>query len=201
MRRFAAALGALGVVLLAWTPAARAYDPNETFTQRSFVLSPEVSYGHQFDLEHKRDYSNVEYVNAGIRLGYLPFSPLLAGSPVHGAFEIGLEPLYQQYTKPERVYFAGLGLNVRYHFLALGRLVPYAEMAAFAGRTNLKIPEIRSEFTFLLWAGGGLSYFVTDRAAVYAGYRYEHISNGNTAQPNRGLETNAGVLGISFFFE
>jgi len=201
MTRRTAMLGVVLVTLLACALPARAWDPKETFMQGSLVLSPEVSYGHQFDLEHKPGYTGVEYVNGGIRFGYLPFSPLAAGTPVHGAFEIGLEPLYQQYTSPEFVYFAGLGLALRYHFLSLGRLVPYAELAAFAGGTNLKITEIRSSFTFLIWGGLGASYFVTDRTAIYAGYRYEHISNGNTAKPNRGLESNAGVLGVSFFFE
>ena len=60
---------------------------------------------------------------------------------------------------------------------------------------------IRSDFTFLLWGGAGASYFVTDRTAVYAGYRYQHVSNGNTSKPNRGFESNVGVVGMSFFFE
>ena len=201
MTRRTAMLGAALVALLAWVLPARAYDPKETFMQGSIVLSPEVSYGHQFDLEHKPGYTGVEYVNGGIRLGYLPLSPLAAGTPVHGAFEIGLEPLYQQYTSPEFVYFAGLGITSRYHFLALGRFVPYAELAAFAGGTNLKITEIRSDFSFMLYGGVGASYFVTDRTAVYTGYRYEHVSNGNTSRPNRGFESNVGVLGMSFFFE
>jgi opacity protein-like surface antigen len=102
---------------------------------------------------------------------------------------------------PDKTYFVGLGLTGRYHFLSLGRFVPYAEAAAFAGATNLKVVEIRSTFTFVLWAGAGLSYFVTDRTALYAGYRYEHISNGNTDEPNRGLDNNSGVFGVSFFFE
>jgi len=198
-RRLAATIGAL--VLLAVTPAARAYDSDQTFLQGSLVVSPEVAYGHQFDLEHKPGYTGVDYVNAGVRLGWLPLAPLAERTPVHGAVEVGVEPLYQQYTKPELVYFAGLGLTARYHFLGLGRFVPYAELAAFAGYTNLKVTEIRSEFTFLLWAGLGVSYFVTDRTAVYGGYRYEHVSNGGTSTPNRGLESNAGVVGVSFFFE
>jgi hypothetical protein len=194
----AAVLGAL--VLLTSVPPAHAYDPNETFKQGSLVVSPEVSYGHQFNLEHKPGYTGLEFVNGGVRFGWLPFQPIGAG-PVHGSFEVGLEPLYQQYIDPKRVYFAGLGLTFRYHFLSFGRLVPYAELAAFAGGTNLKITEIRSDFTFLLWGGLGASYFITDRTAIYGGYRYEHISNGNTSKPNRGLESNAGVLGVSFFFE
>ena len=42
---------------------------------------------------------------------------------------------------------------------------------------------------------------MADRTAVYAGYRYQHVSNGNTNKPNRGFESNVGVVGMSFFFE
>jgi Lipid A 3-O-deacylase (PagL) len=196
----AVAAGALLLGLLALAPAARAYDPKDTFMQGSLVVSPEVSYGHQMDLEHKTPYTNLDFANIGVRFGWLPFAPAGPG-PLYGSLEIGLEPLYQQYIEPKREYFAGLGLTFRYHFLGLGRLVPYAELAGFAGGTNLKIAEIRSDFTFLLWGGLGLEYFVADRTALYAGYRYEHVSNGNTSKPNRGFESNAGVVGVSFFFE
>ena len=73
--------------------------------------------------------------------------------------------------------------------------------AIFAGGTDLKVFEIDSTFTFVVWAGVGASYFVTDRTALYAGYRYEHISNGGLDDRNRGLETNSGVFGVSFYFE
>jgi opacity protein-like surface antigen len=202
MRRGPLALGlaALTLSFLAAAPA-RAYDPNEAFMQGSIVVSPEVAYGQQADVEHKFGFTGVDFASFGLRLGYLPFKPLLADTPLFGAFEIGVEPLYQHYISPKQNYFAGLGPTFRYHFLGLGRFVPYAEVAAFAGYTNLKIFEIRSNFTFLLYGGAGASYFVSDRTAIYAGYRYEHISNGNTDTPNRGLENNVGVLGVSFFFE
>jgi len=196
----AVAVGALLLALLALAPAARAYEAKDTFTQGSLVVSPEVSYGHQMDIEHKTPYTNLDFANIGVRFGWLPFAPVGSG-PLYGSLEVGLEPLYQQYIEPRRAYFAGLGLTLRYHFLGLGRLVPYAELASFAGGTNLKIAEVRSAFTFLIWGGLGLEYFVTDRTALYAGYRYEHVSNGNTAKPNRGVESNAGVVGVSFFFE
>jgi lipid A 3-O-deacylase len=201
MTRYATGLGAVLLVLLASLAPAAAYDPKEAFMQGSLVISPEFSYGHQFNFEDKRDYTGVEFVNGGVRFGWLPFAPLAEKTPFYGAFEIGFEPLYQQYLDPDLVYFAGLGLTTRYHFLSLGRFVPYLDAAGFAGRTNLKITEIRSSFTFLVWAGLGASYFVTDRTAVYTGYRWQHVSNGNTSEPNRGFESHTGVVGVSFFFE
>jgi len=185
--------------LLAGAPAAHAYDPKQTFLKGSLVVSPEVGYGDQFNLENQREFSDVNFLQLGVRFGWLPFSPSGPG-PLYGSFEIGVEPLYQRYLDPD-AFFAGLGATFRYHFLSLGRFVPYAEAAAFAGGTDLNIREIDSNFSFLLWAGAGASFFVTDRTALYAGYRWTHVSNGGTSDPNRGLEAHTGIFGMSFFFE
>jgi opacity protein-like surface antigen len=196
--RLAGSLFALLMLLVA--PAAFAFDAAATFQPRSFVISPEVGYGQQYNLENRRSFSDLEMMTVGVRFGWLPFAPAGPG-PLHGSFEVGLEPFYQRYLEPHDAFFAGLGVTGRYHFLALGRFVPYLEGAAFAGGTDLKIPEIDSEFTFLLWAGAGASVFIADRTALYAGYRYQHVSNGNTKHPNRGFEAHTGVVGVSFFFK
>jgi hypothetical protein len=195
-------LGILLVALagLALGPAAHAYDAKETFLKGSIVISPEAGYGNQFNLEGMRVFSNVEFFQMGVRFGWLPFAPSGPG-PLFGSFEVGLEPLYQRYIEPEHAFFGGLGVTGRYHFLSLGRFVPYLEAAAFAGGTDLKVAEIDSSFTFVLWGGVGASVFVTDRTAIYAGYRWTHVSNGNTSDPNRGIDAHTGVLGMSFFFE
>jgi hypothetical protein len=192
------ATGILALLLTA-TPA-RAFDPEQTFRKGRFVLSAEGAYGWQADIEHNRDFSALEFWDAGVRFGLLPLDPLARGTIVHGALEVGLEPLYQRYVEPERRFWAGLAAVVRYHFLRLGRVVPYVELAGSAGGTDLELPEIRSTFAFLLWGGVGASVFVSDNAAVYAGYRWQHVSNGNTSKPNRGFESNVAVLGLSLFF-
>ena len=199
MSRRLTAIVTLLAVLVA-VPAAHAYEARQTFVRGSVVVSPEAGYGRQFELEGKSGFTDLEFVNAGVRFGWLPFNPAGPG-PLYGSVEVGLEPLYQRYVDPVDAFFAGLGLTFRYHFLGAGRLVPFVDLAAFAGGTDLEIREIRSDFTFLLWGGAGLSYFVTDRAALYGGYRFQHVSNGNTERPNRGFEAHTGVLGVSFFFE
>lgn len=137
---------------------------------------------------------------AAARLGILPFGTAGPG-PVRGAFEIGIGPIYQQYTEQVEAYYAGLGLVLRYHFVALGRLVPYVEAAGAMGGTNLNIREIDSDFAFWLAAGAGLSFFVTDRTAIYAGYRLVHVSNGNIDKPNTGFEAHTGMAGVSYYFD
>ncbi len=193
-------LAVVALLALLMASPALAFDPAQTFHQGAFVISPEAGYGQQFNLEDKHVFTGLEFVNAGLRFGWLPFSPVGPG-PLHGSFEVGLEPVYQRYLDPVDAFFAGMGVTLRYHLLSLGRFVPYVEAAAAAGGTDLKVAEINSDFTFMLWAGAGLSYFLTDRTAVYGGYRYQHVSNGNTEVRNRGFESHTGVAGVSFFFE
>ena len=85
--------------------------------------------------------------------------------------------------------------------IGFGRLVPYFEAIAGAGGTNLRVREIDSALAFVLEAGAGLSYFVTDTVALNAGYRFQHISNGHTSNPNRGFNSDTGIGGVSFYFK
>ena len=189
------------IVLALLAPvSAMAFDPEETFAKGTFVLSGEGAYGSQFDLEDNRDFSAIEAWDVGLRFGLLPFETVGKRSPFYGSLEVGLEPLYQRYVEPQRRFWAGLAAVLRFHFLAIGRVVPYAELGGSAGGTDLNLPEIRSSFAFLVFGGAGASLFITDRAAAYAGYRWQHVSNGNTSRPNRGFESNVAVVGFSFFF-
>ena len=190
----------LVVIALVTAHPAGAFDAEQTFKKSTFVLSGEGAYGWQFDLEDIAPISEVEFWNLGIRASLLPFETLGKGTPLYGSFEIGLEPMYQRYVEPQERFWAGLAVVARYHFLGLGRFVPYVELGGAAGGTDLSVDEIRSDFAFLLFGGAGLSVFVTDRAAAYAGYRWQHVSNGGTSEPNRGIEANVAVVGLSLFF-
>jgi opacity protein-like surface antigen len=194
------ALLALGIATFAAMPVASAFDPEQTFHPGAFALSVEGGGGARFNTEGMSEPTNLKMWNAGIRLSMIPWGP--AGpSVLRGALEVGLEPFFQRYTDPVQAGFAGLAAVGRYHFLALGRVVPYAEVFLSAGGTNLKIREIDSDFTFLLQGGLGLSVFLTDHVAMYGGYRLQHVSNGNTSQPNRGFESHMGVAGVSYYFK
>jgi len=186
-------------LLLAAAPA-WAFDAEQTFKKGTFMLSGEGAYGWQFNSEHKRNATYVEFYDAGVRFSLLPLDTIARSSFLYGALEVGLEPLYQHYTTPKQAFWAGLAAVGRYHFLGLGRVVPYAEVGGAAGGTDLKVREINSTFAFLVFGGLGASIFISNKTALYAGYRFQHVSNGNTSRPNRGFEAQIGVAGISFFF-
>jgi opacity protein-like surface antigen len=189
----------VAIVLTVASPAL-GFDPEQTFKKGGFVLSVDGGGGSQNDLERHGRQTGIDLWWIQGRASLLPFGTTGKDGFLYGAFEVGLEPVYQKYFGNVDAYFAGLGLAARYHFLSLGVIAPYVELGAAVGGTNLRAIEIDSTFAFRLYGGLGASLFISDNAAIYAGYRMVHVSNGNTSRPNRGFEADTGVLGVSFFF-
>jgi opacity protein-like surface antigen len=197
-----AARGVLAALLLVnplvGASAACAFDPAEAYREGTWVLSGEAGYGAQIHM--REPFADLDFVDVGVRIGLVPFGEAGPGI-LRGAFEIGLEPIYQRYVNPVNAFYAGLAAVARYHFTSLGRFVPYVELAGAAGGTDLRVAEQQSAFGFLLFGGAGIAYFVGDRTSIYAGYRFQHVSNAYTSRPNVGINSNNAVVGVSYFFE
>ncbi|HEY7038201.1 MAG TPA: acyloxyacyl hydrolase [Methylomirabilota bacterium] len=192
--------GLMLLMVLSLVQPAAAYDPEAAFAKGTTIFGLQVGGGVHNNIEEQRTVSDISFVNFTPRVSHLFFSPFGSGL-LRSAFEPGLEGWFQYYGSPESATAAGLKLALRYHFIGLGRFVPYLEANAGAGGTSLKVPEIDSTFTFVLEGGVGASYFVTDKVALNFGYRFQHISNGNTSTPNRGFNSDSGVIGVSYFFK
>jgi opacity protein-like surface antigen len=160
----------------------------------------QVGGGAANNVEGHRTVSDISFLTATPRVSYLFFAPFGSGL-LRSAVEPGLEGWFQYYLSPKEATAQGLKLAMRYHLIGLGRVVPYIEGTAGAGGTSLRVREIDSTLTFVLEAGAGLSYFVTDTVALNAGYRFQHISNGHTSNPNRGFNSDTGMGGVSFYFK
>lgn len=202
MMRWRGWLAGPGLALLLVLPSqGQAFDAEQQFARGTTIFSLQLGGGVENNVErHEAIYiSDVAFVNVSPRLSFLPLDPMGPG-PLRGALELGLEGWYQVYVHPDLVTAQGLKGMLRYNFLTLGHFVPYLELAAGAGGTNLKVEEIRSTFTFVLEAGAGASYFLAPNLAVSAGYRFQHLSNGHVETPNRGINSDTGVVGVSFFF-
>lgn len=194
-------LATLLLLLVAATPAL-AFDLERIFRKGSTILSVEAGGGSQSNLESFRVQSDLDLWYLGIRYSLVPMDPV-GPSVLRGALELGLEPIYQRYTGGREGFWAGLSAHARWNLLGLsfGRFVPYVELGAGAGGTDLNAIEIDSSFAFLLSVGVGASFFITDQAALYGGYRMVHVSNGHVANPNRGFEADTGLIGFSYFFK
>ncbi len=186
-------------VLLSTVGVAAAADPAEEFRRGTKVFSLEVGGGLQNNVEGHRTISEISFVNVVPRFSVLPLDPL-GGSALKGSLETGIEPWLQYYLEPKPATAEGLKVALRYHFLAASPIFPYVEVLAGAGGTSLDVREMRSAFAFVLEAGAGLGFFLTEGVQLTVGYRFQHVSNGNIERPNRGFESDAGIIGLSFFF-
>ncbi|MDH5725641.1 MAG: acyloxyacyl hydrolase, partial [Nitrospira sp.] len=119
-----------------------------------------------------------------------------------GQVSLGAEMVYLEFREPLVTHGIGFTPRIKYTFVALGRLRPYAEFAGGPFWTDLggRIREQANEFNFVLMGGVGLSWFLTPQLAVNAGYRFHHISNAGTAFPNLGLNASLPFGGFSFYF-
>lgn len=185
--------------LLWWAGPAAAADPAEEFSRGTKIVSLQFGGGVQNNVENHRTISGISFVSFEPRFSLLPMDPLGSGF-WKGSLETGIEPFFQYYRTPEKATAQGVKATLRYHFLSASPIFPYAEVTAGPGGTSLKVLELRSTFMFVLEAGAGVGYFVTDGVALNLGYRFQHVSNGNTSRPNRGFNSDSGVLGVSFFF-
>ena len=191
---------AVALAVLALVCPAVAYDVGGTFARGTTILGLQIGGGAANNTEGHRTVSDISFLTAAPRVSYL-VSPPFGSGLLRSAVEPGIEGWFQYYLSPHEATAQGLKLAMRYHLIGFGRLVPYFEGTAGAGGTSLRVKEIDSTFTFVLEAGAGLSYFVTDTVALNVGYRYQHISNGHTSNPNRGFNSDSGLGGVSFYFK
>lgn len=119
-----------------------------------------------------------------------------------GQVSLGAEIVYIQFQEPVFSHGVGFTPKIKYTFVAEDRIRPYIEFAGgpFWNDLGGNIPEQHSQFAFILTGGLGVSYFLTDQAAVNVGYRFQHISNAGTSHPNVGLNSSLPFGGFSFYF-
>ena len=122
---------------------------------------------------------------------------------LRSALEPGLEGWFQHYLSPNEATAQGAQARGALPSASgFGRLRSRtSRRTAGAGGTSLRVPEIDSAFTFVLEAGAGLSYFVTDTARCQRGLSLPaHLERAHL-QPEPGLQLGHRVGGVSFYFK
>ncbi len=196
-----ASLAAAAVLIVA-VPAL-AFDPESEFAAGTWAISAQTVWSH-YGPRMGNDGAVVQSWNLSAEAAMLPFGVIgheFMGGALEGAPEIGLAPLFEHFQTLDQ-NFGGLGLKLRYYWIRyrVGRLVPWIEASATPGGTDLRVPYVPGPFMFVIEGGLGLSYFLSERVALYFGYQIQHISNAWTHRDDRGLNSPAGVvIGVSWF--
>ncbi|NTW54147.1 MAG: acyloxyacyl hydrolase [Chlorobaculum sp.] len=118
-----------------------------------------------------------------------------------GTLQLALEPFCNPVSKPASGVETGLNVFFRY-------LHPLAHSVKLVGEVGsgpmyLSIDseeQGKGGFNFLNQFGLGAQVAVSGNSAITCGYRFRHISNAGTSQPNRGINSNAVVLSYSLLY-
>ena len=97
--------------------------------------------------------------------------------------------------------FAVSPLTFRTYFFSKNRFKPFGQFGVGMLFTNKPLPTPDSTYyNFTGYFGGGALYHVTRKQGISVGYRYYHLSNFNTSDPNYGVNANTFSIGYSFFY-
>lgn len=101
----------------------------------------------------------------------------------------------------EAAYGAGITpLGLQLDFANGSKVHPFIHVNGGLLYFNKPVPiEDSGQFAFVGEAGGGVRIFTSDRRAVNIGVRFHHISNGDRAGSNRGLNQFVIYAGYSIF--
>jgi hypothetical protein len=115
-----------------------------------------------------------------------------------GTLQIALEPFCNPVSRPESGVETGLNVFFRYLHPVTASVKLVSEIGSGPIYLSVNSEEQgKAGFNFLNQFGLGSRVAVTDNSALTFGYRFRHISNAGTSQPNRGINTNALVLSYS----
>ena len=79
--------------------------------------------------------------------------------------------------------------------------MPYVKFGAGPVYISQHTREQSTQFNFVDTAGVGFNWFYKENLAFSFEYRYRHLSNASIKHPNKGIDTNSFLVGMSFFFD
>ncbi|MGC8775621.1 MAG: acyloxyacyl hydrolase [Chlorobaculum sp.] len=118
-----------------------------------------------------------------------------------GTLQLALEPFCNPVTEPESGVETGLNVFFRY----LHPIASSVKMVGEIGSGPMYLSIDSQEqggagFNFLNQFGLGAQVAVSGNSAITLGYRFRHLSNAGTSEPNRGINSNALVLSYSLLY-
>jgi hypothetical protein len=187
-----------GTIMTASLVQAAGISPTITVGTQEVGLTAGYFFGHQLTDLHRTSQQGPALMPSWM----MTLTDPVGNGWYRGQVSLGAEMVYLQFDEPLLTHGIGFTPKIKYTFVALGRIRPYAEFAGGPFWTDLggKIPEQANEFNFVLTGGVGVSWFLTPRLALNVGYRFHHVSNAGTAFPNLGLNASLPFGGFSFYF-
>ncbi|GFO53931.1 lipid A 3-O-deacylase [Geomonas sp. Red276] len=169
------------------------------FPPGTFEFGGQLGYGitHRGFGATRTQVQTVDFIG---RVGYF-LSGEMGRGWYRGEFEHVLEIPLHLAVDPDTRVMTGGNLLAKWDFTGLKekRLIPYLFAGGGVLFVDLGLPTMGSRLDFSYGGGTGVQYLVGNRAALSLEYRYHHISNASTAEPNEPLNSSKVLVGISVF--
>jgi len=161
-------------------------------------LGGAVSFTHQI---HHEATESVTAYQLLAHAGYVATDPMGPGW-LSGNLELLLEPqiLYLDGDKGRSATVGGAAALARWLFVGTGTVRPFVEGGVGLLGGKMEFRQTNCDVNYVIEGGPGVLVFVSDRVAVSAAYRFQHISNAGGCSKNLGLNSSAVMVGVSYFF-
>lgn len=163
---------------------------------QSFTLSAGASYG----VQAIGSVDSHDLALGSLRYGRMLDNTMGAGHWYAGNFELQVQLFGGEQFSPSREWVVGLTPHLVYNFATGTRWVPFIDGGAGISGTSIRGPDLGGPFQFNLQAGVGVQRFLTDRMAVTLEASYLHLSSAGIYEPNNGVNTILGMVGVRVFF-
>jgi hypothetical protein len=117
-----------------------------------------------------------------------------------GSLKFVLEPFFNSVISPDKNIEIGNDFILKYSQPILKRFSLYVEGGLGMMFTSQHTTEQATQFNFTEQAGSGISYFFTKNKSLNFGYRYRHFSNCDIKSPNKGIDMDGFLVGISILY-
>jgi hypothetical protein len=101
---------------------------------------------------------------------------------------------------PSSEWIVGLTPHLRYSLATGSRWIPFLDAGAGVTATSIGPPDLSGTFEFNLQATVGVQYFFRDDLALTLEGRYLHVSCAGIHNPNAGLNSVLGFVGLTWCF-
>lgn len=160
----------------------------------------QAGWGEGFSLGFSGDGDGrlVEYIAVMPQFGFDISGKVGSGRWYQGNLDVILEAEYFNERAPKSGYSAGGALLLRYNARHWRRLSPYLEIGFGMGHLDFDLRDQADGFVFYPQAGAGVNLALNRHLALNLGWRYHHMSNAGTRQPNNGINANLFLAGFSY---
>ncbi|MFQ5881678.1 MAG: acyloxyacyl hydrolase [Candidatus Methylomirabilales bacterium] len=179
--------------------------PTDLFGLGKMEIGLSAGYGDAIPVGGTDDdeLEEVEFVYVAPRFGIGISDPMGGDAWYRGNLELLGEGAFLANLEPKDGFAGGITAMLRYNFLPRGggNFIPFVELGAGIIFLDIDLKNQADGFNFTPQGGFGFHYFVSERTAFTAEWRFHHISNAGTRDENDGINDSLVLGGVSVFFK